>query len=284
MRSKVLGLPVDILSKDEVVDLLSKWVSGNSLKLKHVVTAYSEFYVNALRDVEFAEIMRNADLVTADGRSVLAANWYMRRVNSYSFGNRNFFVCFWVGCRAGWKILTNDLGETVTGVWLFEEVCRLAEIKGWRVFVLGGWGDVNLRATRMLLKRFPMLRLASDAGESSVGKVDGENELVVEKINKFKPDVLFVQYKPVQQEKWISGNSKKLKVKVAIGIGGTLDEFVGDLKQAPTWMQAVGLKWLWRLIIQPHRWKRMIDAVIVFPWLVFLESFKKTPKKLSSGF
>ena len=91
---------------------------------------------------------------------------------------------------------------------------------------------------------------------------------MVEKINKFKPDILFVAYNPVKQEKWIAKNKKSLKVGVAIGIGGTLNEFVGDLKPTPLWMQQAGLKWLWRLILEPFRWKRMINAVIVFPWMV----------------
>ena len=276
MREKVLGLPVDVLTKEQALKNIEDWIKVPSSKLRQVVTAYSEFYVNGQRDKEFGNIMRSADMVTADGRSVLAAVEYNRESRSWIVDRRlKTFKAFFVGLKVGGRILKNDLGETVTGVWLFEEVCRLAEIKGWKVFVLGGWGDVNLRATRMLLERFPKLRLASDAGEKAVGKVIGENERILEKINRFKPDVLFVQYKPIQQEKWINENKKLIKAKVAVGIGGTLDEFVGDLKQAPNWMQAVGLKWLWRLMIQPKRWRRMVDAVIIFPWLVFVDSLKK---------
>lgn len=276
MREKVLGLPVDVLTKEQALEKIESWIKLGGDNLKQVVTAYSEFYVNALRDKDFAKILSKADMVTADGRSVLAAVEYNRESRLWIVDRRlKIFKAFFAGLKVGGRILKNDLGDTVTGVWLFEEICKMAEEKGWKVFVLGGWGDVNLRATRMLKKRFPRLRLASDAGEKVVGAVAGENEVIIKKINNFKPDVLFVQYRPVQQEKWIDGNRKFLKVKVAVGIGGTLDEFVGDLKQAPVWMQTVGLKWLWRLIIQPKRWRRMIDAVIVFPWLVFRESLRK---------
>lgn len=276
MREKVLGLPVDVLTKEQALKNIEDWIKIPNGNLRQVVTAYSEFYVNAQRDKDFAKILSKADLVTADGRSILAAVEYGRKTQNFKKSKtQNVVSCFVEGLRVGWRILKNDLGETVTGVWLFEEVCRVAEEKGWRVFVLGGWGDVNLRATRMLLERFPKLKLASDAGESVVGMEVGENEQVLERINKFKPDVLFVQYRPIQQEKWIDKNRKLLKAKVAVGIGGTLDEFVGDLKQAPKWMQSMGLKWLWRLMIQPKRWRRMIDAVIIFPWLVFRESLRK---------
>lgn len=271
-----MGLPVDVLTKEQALKNIEDWIKLPSGKLKHVVTAYSEFYVNGVKDREFGRIMQNADMVTADGRSVLAAVEYNRESRLWIVDRRlRIFKSIFAGLKVGGRILKNDLGETVTGVWLFEEVCRLAEVKGWKVFVLGGWGDVNLRATRMLLERFPRLRLASDAGETVVGKVASENERIIKKINSFKPDVLFVQYRPIQQEKWIDKNKKFLKVGVAVGIGGTLDEFVGDLKQSPALMQSLGLKWLWRLIIQPKRWRRMVDAVIVFPWLVFKESVAK---------
>jgi N-acetylglucosaminyldiphosphoundecaprenol N-acetyl-beta-D-mannosaminyltransferase len=108
-----------------------------------------------------------------------------------------------------------------------------------------------------------------------VGQSVDDNNRIITKINKFKPDILFVQYRPVQQEKWIDANRDRLIAKVAVGIGGTLDEFVGDLRPVPKWMEGMGLKWLWRLWLQPRRWRRMIDAVIVFPWLVFVESINK---------
>ena len=258
MRKIVLGLPVDILTKNEVIDQLVRWASEPQLKLHHVVTAYSEFYVNALKDKVFANIVNGADMVTADGRSVLAAVEYSRNIQKFK-NSKNLYIAslFWEGLKVGYRILKNNLGETITGVWLFEEVCRLAEKNGWKVFVLGGWGDVNERASRILLKRFPKLRLGNDSGEKQVGDFPEDNLRVIEKINKFKPDFLFVQYRPIQQEKWIDENKRKLKVKVAVGIGGTLDELVGDLKRPPSWMEKVGLKWLWRLIIQPKRWRRM---------------------------
>lgn len=277
MREIVLGLPVDVLTKGQALEKIQNWIkSTDDNKLKQVITAYSEFYVNALRDKEFARILSKANMVTADGRSVLAAVEYKRKTQNFKTDKtQNIVNCLLEGLKVGGRILKNDLGDTVTGVWLFEEICKVAETRGWKVFVLGGWGNVNERASRMLLERFPKLKLASDAGERVVGAVAGENEMILKKINSFKPDILFVQYRPIQQEKWIDRNKKFLKVKVAVGIGGTLDEFVGDLKQAPHWMQSMGLKWLWRLLIQPKRWKRMIDAVIVFPWLVFRESLKK---------
>lgn len=270
MREKVLGLPVDILSKSEVLERIDSWIRIKSHPMRLLVTAYSEFFVIASRDKEFARILNKADMVTPDGRSVLAAVEYGERIKKHEAS----ILKFWEGLKIGGKLLGNDLGETVTGVWLFEELVKVAETKGWKVFVLGGWNNVSERATKMLLERHPRLRVEYDAGENRVGEDDDTNERVIKKINNFKPDLLFVSYNPVKQEKWLWSNRDRLKVSLAMGIGGTLDEFVGDLRLAPAWMENLGLKWLWRLILQPSRWRRIVNAVIVFPWLVFKESLK----------
>jgi UDP-N-acetyl-D-mannosaminuronic acid transferase (WecB/TagA/CpsF family) len=84
--------------------------------------------------------------------------------------------------KMGWRILKNDLGETVTGVWLFEELTRVSEKKGWKVFLLGGWDNVSERAARVLLERFPRIRVMFDEGERVVGQSVGDNNRIITKI------------------------------------------------------------------------------------------------------
>lgn len=88
--------------------------------------------------------------------------------------------------------------------------------------------------------------------------VMGMTEPDVVKINKIKPDLLFVALGHGKQEKWIDKNLKKLKVKVAMGVGGALDYVAKPWLRAPFLIQALGLEWLWRLIIQPWRIKRQL--------------------------
>jgi N-acetylglucosaminyldiphosphoundecaprenol N-acetyl-beta-D-mannosaminyltransferase len=269
MRTEVLGLPVDILTKKETFDKITDWIRVGIKKPKMVVTAYSEFFVNAQVDREFAKIVQKADLVTPDGRSVLAAVKYMKLAR-YKSGLGKIIE----GLKVGGDILRNNLGEVVTGVWLFEELTGMAEKKGWKVFLLGGWDNVSGRTAEMLLGRFPSIRVKYDAGERVVGTDWQTNKMVIEKINKFKPDLLFVAYNPIKQEKWIANHANELKVGVAMGVGGTFNEYLGEFKKAPVWMEQVGLKWLWRVMVEPKRLKRILKAVLVFPWLVFRSSWK----------
>lgn len=279
MRAKVLGLPVDLLMKDEAFLILKNWVSEKKIKPRMIVTAYSEFFVKASHDKDFARIIREADLVTPDGSSVLAAVAFNKATRSQITDHRSqigrIFFCLWEGLKVGGMILSGKIGEPVTGVYLFEKITSEAERRNWRVFLLGGWNNVSAEAAGILLKRFPNIKVAYSAGEKSVGSDPETDKRVVKEIQNFNPDFLFVQYSPVVQEKWIDSHRAQLsKVGIAMGIGGTLDEYVGRLKTSPSWMERHGLKWLWRLILQPSRWHRMIDAVIVFPWLVFRESLR----------
>ncbi len=85
-------------------------------------------------------------------------------------------------------------------------------------------------------------------------------------INDKKPRILFVAYGAPKQEMWIARNLKKMPtVRLAAGIGGTFNFITGRRKRAPEWMQKIGLEWVYHLIQQPSRIKRMINASIVFP-------------------
>lgn len=269
----MLGLPVDIFSKEQSFAFISSWFKLGIRKPKIIVTAYSEFFVKAKKDKEFAKVVKSADFVTADGRSVLAAVEYGKKIQKLKESNtQNIVNTFLEGVSVGGRILKNDLGETITGVWLFEKITSEAVKHNWRIFLLGGWDNLSGEVATMLQERFPGIKVAYDDGEVNVGSDIETNEKVIKKINNFKPDFLFVQYRPVVQEKWIANNIKRLKIQVAMGIGGTLDEYGGRLRRSPEWFESHGLKWAWRLWLQPKRWRRIIDAVIVFPWLVFKES------------
>lgn len=253
---KVLGVDVNEIDRVETIKKIYGWIQGRG-HLKHVVTIYSEFLLMAEKDKEFKRAITKAELVVPDGVGVLAAMKYAKAPGVLS------------GLQTGLEGLRGELGEAVTGVWLFEELVRLAVGNGWRVFLLGGFGDTAERLTRKLKRDNPKLVIQSDAGEQRVGENEKENERVIKRINEFKPDLLMVAYGPVVQEKWIYRNKKKLKAKVAIGLGGTFDEVLGEFPKTPVWMEKRGLKALWRLLVQPKRLPRILKGVLVFPWRVF---------------
>lgn len=93
---------------------------------------------------------------------------------------------------------------------------------------------------------------------ASVGGKPGDPEPDIAKINRLRPDLLFVGMGMGKQEKWIAKNLPKLKVKLAMGVGGAIDQLKDPSLVAPAWMQRLGLEWFYRLLRQPWRLKRQL--------------------------
>ncbi len=264
---RVLGTRLNLVGREEALDLIGKWLTAKAPRLKMVATAYSEFFVKAIGDVDFRMALESSDLVVPDGIGPLAAiNFTESLVPS-----DNVFQKVIKGVKTGGAILAGKVGQPVAGYWLFKELVKRAAEKGWRIFLLGGFGDTAQQVKLKLEKLSGNLEMEADPGSQKLDRADDENERVIAKINQFKPDLLFVAYGPVKQEKWLAANKGRLAAKVALGVGGTFDEFLGKVKEAPEVFSRLGLKWLWRLVIQPKRMGRIWRAVVVFPWLVFRE-------------
>lgn len=268
-KKLVLGLRVDEVSRAKTMRIVEDWIGQKRQSMKLIVTAYSEFFIAAQKDKRFREVMTNAELVVPDGAAVLAALRYREACG----GRPSEWCKIKNGLRVGWEGMRSGNGETVTGVWLFEEIVRRAAIKGWRVYLLGGFADTAIALRNKLRQEYPQLIIEADNGGQRIdNRGEGDKPETIEKINKFKPDVLFVAYGPVKQEKWIDKHRDTVRAKLAIGVGGTYDEVLGRVRRVPRWVEKRGWKSFWRLAQQPKRWRRMIRAWFVFPWLVYREA------------
>src|SRR3989344_3147977 len=219
-KERVLGINVDMVDRQTTQDLICKIIEGpSSKKAIHLVTAYSEFFLKAQHDKNFRQVLEGADLVVPDGVGPLAAIEYRR-----SLGPRDGVLeRFGKGLKIGLRVLQGKVGEVVSGVWLFEKLVELASERGWKVFLLGGYEGVAAQLENKLRKRYPQLEIMSYEGELLDERITASSDSQ-DKINSFKPDILFVAYGPVKQEKWLATNKTKLRVKIAIGVGGTFDE------------------------------------------------------------
>ena len=98
---------------------------------------------------------------------------------------------------------------------------------------------------------------------------------LISKIKMFEPDLIFVGLSAPKQEKWIFRNFFRLDATGAMAVGGTFNYISKTLPFPPKWMEKLGFEWLWRLILEPKRFKRIINAVVVFPLIVFRSKFIK---------
>ena len=101
-----------------------------------------------------------------------------------------------------------------------------------------------------------------------------EEDAIVEEINRSGAEFLCVALGSPKQEEFVARHRDRLKVKAAIGVGGSLDVWAGTLKRAPEFYQKHGLEWLYRFVQEPARYKRMA-ALPAFMCKVMASKFHK---------
>lgn len=264
----ILGVKVGSNRYAEVLrTLIEKMAKKADDKAYFVVTAYSEFFLEAEKNQKFRRAMEKADLVVADGVVVPAAREYLSQD-----GGSWVKDLFW-GVRVGCRVLAGGfVQDVVPGVRLVDGLLREASKSKRRVFLLGGWNGVAREvANKYFGERTKYVTW--DEGPKNIELSSlVENERLVIKINKFKPDLLLVAWGRFKQEMWISDHLEHLKTKVVIGVGSSFDELVGKGvwgQKTPEWVEKRGLKWLWRVWKNPGHIRRAWNAFPVLAWKIF---------------
>jgi N-acetylglucosaminyldiphosphoundecaprenol N-acetyl-beta-D-mannosaminyltransferase len=156
------------------------------------------------------------------------------------------------------------LRARIPGVDLAEELVKEAAVRGWRLFLLGGAPGTAQQAAAIWTARYPSLQIA---GVNEGSSAPGAAPAIIKEIAESKTDIIFAAFSFPRQELWISENIAASGASVGIGLGGTFDYITGQRRRAPKLWRKLGLEWLYRLLTQPWRYKRMI-AVPYMVWLV----------------
>ena len=222
MRTNVLGVDFDSLTAEHAVLRACELIRDG--EKTYVVTPNPEIVWMCRRDENLRRAVNGAGLVLPDG----------------------------IGVILGARILGTPLREKIAGIdfasALFKEI---AKTNG-SVYLLGSKPGIAKEAGRRLALEHPGLCIA--------GVSDGyftDDGPVIEQINAANPDVLLVCMGAPKQELWIVENLDRLDVRLCAGLGGSLDVFAGAVKRAPAFWRKLQLEWLYRLLCEPRRIKRM---------------------------
>ena len=149
------------------------------------------------------------------------------------------------------------LKQRVSGIGFGEALLKKAAERGLRVFLLGGKPGVAARAAYRLRQRIPDLRICGT--HHGYFRRDGtESRAVLDHIRACRPDVLLVCLGFPLQEQWLCDNLSTLPfLRVAAGLGGSLDVWAGDLRRAPRPIRVLGMEWAWRMLCQPNRLRHL---------------------------
>jgi len=231
-KMSIFGIEFDSISYAEVLKKIVSTIK-ESRKIS-VVTPYSEIIMAAIRDESYKNVINSASIILPDGMGVIVAARFMGM----------------------------PLKDRITGVDLSSGLIDLSSRAGYRLFFLGSRSSVLMRLSKRLLAKYPNLKLEYYAPPFRENFSDADNDNMIERINRFRPNILFVAFGPPKQEKWIISNLRRLEVNVALGVGGTLDLLAGSRKRAPTIMQKCCLEWLYRLMQDPSRIRRQLVVPI----------------------
>ncbi len=223
----ILGIPVDNISLKEATKKIYQMLKTENVSL--VCTPNPEIIMRANDDELLYQALQDAELVVPDGIGVVIAS----------------------------KILKgNTLKERVAGYDLVQNTMKYSRNQECKYYFFGSQPQVAKMAQKNMQAKYPNIKV--------VGARDGyfqveEIPSIIEDINNSGANILLVALGSPKQELWIKEYANQLtNIKVAIGVGGSLDVMAGTVKRAPVLFQKLGLEWFYRLITQPTRAKRML--------------------------
>jgi N-acetylglucosaminyldiphosphoundecaprenol N-acetyl-beta-D-mannosaminyltransferase len=149
---------------------------------------------------------------------------------------------------------------------------------GLKHYFLGGRPGVPERLATALAKRYPGLRVVGTESPPFRPLSPSEDASQVQRINAASPDVLWVGLGAPKQEFWAANHELDLRVSLILPVGAAFDFYSGRVRRAPTWMQRMGLEWLFRLAADPRRlWRRYLVTNSQFLFLVVKDVVNNRP-------
>ena len=218
------------------------------------------------RILAFARSNRSAQIVTLGTEMVVAAQHDARFRAALAASALN--VCDTVGVLAAARRRGARISARVTGIELLERLCAAAADEALPIYLLGAAPGVAIEAARLLAERYPGLRVA--------GAADGyfpadRATAVAEEIARSGARLLFVGLGSPRQELWLADHLAQSGAGAGIGVGGSFDALVGRVPRAPERWRRLNLEWLYRLLREPHRWRRQL----ALPHFVALALFEE---------
>jgi N-acetylglucosaminyldiphosphoundecaprenol N-acetyl-beta-D-mannosaminyltransferase len=146
--------------------------------------------------------------------------------------------------------------ERVYGPDLMLEVCALSVERRYRHFLYGGAPGVAQKLEETLRLRFPGIDIAGTYCPPFCELSSEEDKAMVETINNSHADIVWIGLGTPKQEYWMAGHRHILDASVLVGVGAAFDFISGVKRQAPKWIQRIGLEWVFRLCAEPKRLAR----------------------------
>ena len=243
-QAELLGLSFDAVTMETAVSRCLEFCRAP--RISHmVVTANASHLCMIRHDPALALACRAAHLTVADGMSVV---WALRASGQ-------------------------PAPERVAGVDLMARLLAAAGAQRLRVYFLGARPEVVKKLVERSRVRYPGIEIAGFR-DGYFGPED--HQTIVEEIRASGAHMLFVGMPTPFKEIWCERYRRRLGVPIIFGVGGSFDVLAGFVRRAPHWLQAMGLEWFWRLLMEPRKlWRRYLTTNAEFIWLAGREIFAR---------
>lgn len=207
-------------------------------------------YVTAKKDKYFFDALQDSDLLIPDGSGIVLAV----------------------------SLINNQSIKKIAGADLHQYLLKNMDKTGGKVFYMGASQKTLDKIHEKVKIEYPNIIVESYSPPFKPEFTNEENQVIINKINDFNPDVLFIGMTAPKQEKWLHTNKSKLNFTISSSIGAVFDFYAGTVERPSQFWIDIHLEWLPRLLKEPKRlWKRNFVSTPLF--LIDMYLFKFGLKK-----
>jgi N-acetylglucosaminyldiphosphoundecaprenol N-acetyl-beta-D-mannosaminyltransferase len=229
MRTRLLHVPVDVLSFDDALAMVLSWRVEAPSRTAHFCNVH--LAVSAHDSRALLETLERGDLNATDGMPLV---WMARLL----------------GVRGG---------DRVPGPDLMLAVMDRGRGSGTRHYLYGGAPGVAEGLEQRLTARLPGLNVVGAWSPPFRPPTTAELDADLARIQAASPDFVWVGLGAPKQEYWVEEARRRLRVAGILAVGAAFDFHSGAKRRAPRWMQRTGTEWLFRLASEPRRlWRRYL--------------------------
>ncbi len=236
-RESVFGVP---FVASDLASASSHFVEQAGVVRSPLLVAHADVHVltRALHEGEYGAGLAQFDYICPDGMPIV---WLLRRKKAPA--NR---------------LYGPDMME-----WMWDK----GRAAGLRHFLLGGSPEAHRLMQERLGERFPGAEVAGAYAPPMGRWPEGEDEKMIELIRQSGAHCVWVGLGCPRQERWLYTHRDALPPALYFGVGAAFNFHAGLVKQAPPWVRAHGLEWLYRLCCEPRRlFKRYLVHNTRFLW------------------
>ena len=198
----------------------------NALRIINTINPHS--YCLSRYDRIFNEALNSSDILLPDGTGIVLAA----------------------------RILNNQSITKIAGADIHQYLLQQANLKNEKVFYLGASQSTLKLIESKIKKQYPNITVSSFSPPYKPQFTKSETAQMLEKVNDFKPDILFVGMTAPKQEKWVFANKEDINANTIVSIGAVFDFYAGNIKRSSGFWISIGLEWLPRFLKEPKRLAR----------------------------